>query len=67
MNRELFGVKLKHILLGVAAAIALIGVAFLLHHVMDNFYLIRYRHSVRRQQKTKLKDLKFKRRRWRKK
>ena len=67
LNRELFGVKLKHILLGVAAAIALIGVAFLLHHVMDNFYLIRYRHSVRRQQKTKLKDLKFKRRRWRKK
>ncbi len=66
LDNEVFNVKIKHLLLGVLGAILLVGLGFAIYYIADNFYLIRYKRSVRKQQKSTLKDLKFKRH-WRKK
>ena len=66
LDGKVFHIKIKHLILGAAGAILLVGLGFALYYVADNFYLFRYKRSVRKQQKSALKDLKFKRR-WRKK
>ncbi len=66
LDKEIFGFKVKYILIGGVSAILLVCLGFGIYYVVDNFYLFRYKRSVRKQQKSALKDLKFKRQRRRK-
>ena len=57
---KLFNIDIKYIGIGVLAVVLCLILLTGIYLIADNFYLIRYKHSSWKQQKHRLKELKFK-------
>lgn len=59
-DKVVVNINVKYIILGILAAVLLIGIGFGIYKFVDNFYLIKYKLECRKQRKMSYKDLKFK-------
>ena len=62
-QKKVVTINIKYIVIGIVAVVGLIGLGFGVYLLADNFYLIRYKISSRRQMRSGLKEIKVRRRR----
>ncbi len=62
-QKKVVTINIKYIVIGIASVVGLIGLGFGVYLLADNFYLIRYKISSRRQMRSGLKEIKVRRRR----
>ena len=65
-EKKVIRINIKYVVIGFVSLIFLIGLGFGIYHLVDNFYLIRYKFESRRQQRQKFKEIKGRRRHRRK-
>ena len=61
-EEKVIRINVKYVVIGILSVILVIGIGFGIYHLIDNFYLIKYKFESRRQQKQKYKEVKG--RRW---
>lgn len=61
-EKKVIRINIKYVVIGFVSLIFLIGLGFGIYHLVDNFYLIRYKFESRRQQRQKFKEIKGRRR-----
>ncbi len=62
-QKKVVTINIKYIVIVIVAVVGLIGLGFGVYLLADNFYLIRYKISSRRQMRSGLKEIKVRRRR----
>ncbi|MCI9081136.1 MAG: D-alanyl-D-alanine carboxypeptidase [Lachnospiraceae bacterium] len=60
---KVVNINVKYIIIGIVAAILLVGIGFGIYHLADNFYLIRYKLESRKMMKRSFKEIKVKKHR----
>lgn len=60
-EEKVIRINIKYVVIGFVSVILLIGLGFGIYHLVDNFYLIRYKFESRRQQRRKFREIKGRR------
>lgn len=66
-EKKVIRINIKYVVIGFVSIILLIGLGFGIYHLVDNFYLIRYKFESRKQQRQKFKEIRGRRKIRRKK
>lgn len=60
-EKKVIRINIKYVVIGFVSIILLIGLGFGIYHLVDNFYLIRYKFESRKQQRQKFKEIRGRR------